>query len=951
MKRLPLRLVTWNVNGLRAFIARKRREHGWRREQLSDDQVLFECFVRELRLAPSGAPPDVICLQELKTRSEDFPDHLARLEHPSYPFWFEGYFSFCASKTQGKTVGYAGVAVYVRCSGRASQFDGCTWEVWRAEEGLTGELPARCLEWPSAPPCARELLERLRSGQISTMRREQQLPTWRALPELHVGDYPEEWSSSGEALGTAEREEHRQLDEEGRALVLDVCGLILVHVYVPNAANEERLFYKQRFLTCLEDRCLHLVRTQNRIVVILGDLNTAHERIDHCNPQEAEREAAKLYPKLLESPSLRKAAAGILTGHPAHAPRFTDGAESEQQSALLGTLLPGSASHTAGVTSRDASAVSTEKVSAPNDRIVFETHPSRVWLHRMLSDDLFRDLFREKWPNRRDAYSCWNTQTQARLTNYGTRIDYILLSCNAGPYLRCTACDLLPNVMGSDHCPCVAELAPVIDTEKWPWTVSNPCVPLRYSYHFHEKQTSLRHIWQNSIRSATGSGKRQRHGLVNRMQQGHLRNEESESVCNVAEESSTQSTEAQLRNETQEALCSVADSDNSLSDHGTKPHRTSVSLVQAIERQVSQKAIQGLAANSPQSIITDAHTAAAAAAASQDAQPQISSDIYSFWKQHQKPELSASEAMDSRLSTRTTRAIIAELLTTGQGQESSEQGQLDGSMRSPHLKRSTNALAACKELPVSVPHHMDRLHLEREGRRACSPPVQAAWSAAAHGLPCGSKPCEAPHASEFAAAAAAAAAIGTPTDTASLPTIGSARTKNATLSKLHEASAGSKEAADPAPASAQQLTLERYIRRTQPQATTTRETPLVVSAQRKLSDPLQADEMSSRPSVRKTDTKAWRALLAVPSADSPRRGTPRCHGHQEPAVLRTVKQGPHRGRQFYVCRRPAGPIERGGRCNFFQWKTALQRESVTATASNSDALVQWDTLPTEPETP
>ncbi|KAF6000721.1 DNA-(apurinic or apyrimidinic site) lyase 2 [Cyanidiococcus yangmingshanensis] len=134
--------------------------------------------------------------------------------------------------------------------------------------------------------------------------------------------------------------------------------------------------------------------------------------------------------------------------------------------------------------------------AAVRKRITFEEHPSRGWLHRMLGDDLFRDLFREHWPDRRDAYSCWNTQTQARMTNYGTRIDYILMSRNADTYLQSSACDLLPKVMGSDHCPCMVELVPLVDTEHWPWHCSRPCVPLRYRYRFREKQTSLRRLWQ-----------------------------------------------------------------------------------------------------------------------------------------------------------------------------------------------------------------------------------------------------------------------------------------------------------------------------------------------------------------------------------------------------------------------------------------------------------------------
>ncbi|VDM01726.1 unnamed protein product [Schistocephalus solidus] len=66
-------------------------------------------------------------------------------------------------------------------------------------------------------------------------------------------------------------------------------------------------------------------------------------------------------------------------------------------------------------------------------------------------------------PNRQNAFSCWNTRTGARQTNYGTRIDYIL--CDTGLARRfppserfSSVCDLLVDVPGSDHCPVWARL-------------------------------------------------------------------------------------------------------------------------------------------------------------------------------------------------------------------------------------------------------------------------------------------------------------------------------------------------------------------------------------------------------------------------------------------------------------------------------------------------------------
>ncbi|KAI8825397.1 Endonuclease/exonuclease/phosphatase [Chytriomyces cf. hyalinus JEL632] len=80
---------------------------------------------------------------------------------------------------------------------------------------------------------------------------------------------------------------------------------------------------------------------------------------------------------------------------------------------------------------------------------------SRKWLHSVLdaddSDPLLVDLFRHFWPDRTGAFTCWNTLIDARRANFGTRIDYILVSPALLPWFA--SCDILPDVLGSDHCP------------------------------------------------------------------------------------------------------------------------------------------------------------------------------------------------------------------------------------------------------------------------------------------------------------------------------------------------------------------------------------------------------------------------------------------------------------------------------------------------------------------
>lgn len=69
----------------------------------------------------------------------------------------------------------------------------------------------------------------------------------------------------------------------------------------------------------------------------------------------------------------------------------------------------------------------------------------------------FLDSFRTLYPERRDAYSWWSYRTRARERNVGWRIDYFVLSENLRPRLK--NAEILADVMGSDHCPVLLELA------------------------------------------------------------------------------------------------------------------------------------------------------------------------------------------------------------------------------------------------------------------------------------------------------------------------------------------------------------------------------------------------------------------------------------------------------------------------------------------------------------
>ncbi|EDO46129.1 predicted protein [Nematostella vectensis] len=103
----------------------------------------------------------------------------------------------------------------------------------------------------------------------------------------------------------------------------------------------------------------------------------------------------------------------------------------------------------------------------------FSSFPGRAWLDELLVSlplpdnscdsswkcvsGLLIDSFRYFHPLQREAYTNWSTSTGARQTNYGTRIDYILVD---PPLLQqeFVDCVIRPEVEGSDHCPVVCTL-------------------------------------------------------------------------------------------------------------------------------------------------------------------------------------------------------------------------------------------------------------------------------------------------------------------------------------------------------------------------------------------------------------------------------------------------------------------------------------------------------------
>ena len=253
------------------------------------------------------------------------------------PHSFDSFFSFPVRKS-----GYSGTAIYTRRN---------VVVPLKAEEGLTGLIQ------PKSPLTIEEKISRRYPPQLDHIEEEDQI----------------DW---------------KDLDGEGRAVVVDLGLFVLINTYCPNdgTGTEERERFKMEYHRLLEARVNGLIN-EGKQVMVVGDLNACAAIEDHCEGQlMVERGQA-------------------------------EGLEGEEG---------------------------------------FWGKEYRRWIRDWLVKDdanggSMVDIVRKFWPGRKGMYTCWNTKISARETNYGTRIDFILITAGLVPWIK--AADIQPQLKGSDHCP------------------------------------------------------------------------------------------------------------------------------------------------------------------------------------------------------------------------------------------------------------------------------------------------------------------------------------------------------------------------------------------------------------------------------------------------------------------------------------------------------------------
>jgi len=233
----PIRIVTFNVNGLKAVLHRLYGASGTISKFLED----------------VGSNADIVCLQETKLRRSELTAATHQLASA------DGWDCFFSCSTSSR--GYSGTATFCRTDKTLP---------FAAELGFSGLLnndDTFAATSPAPDPA-------INSNPS---------PPSTSTPFSSTSSLPR--TCHQELLRDFSIEELRNLDTEGRVIITDHGVFILFNIYAPAVTKEDpdqaklRLSFKIRFYTALQRRWEALLAA-GRAVIVVGDLNIAPEPID-----------------------------------------------------------------------------------------------------------------------------------------------------------------------------------------------------------------------------------------------------------------------------------------------------------------------------------------------------------------------------------------------------------------------------------------------------------------------------------------------------------------------------------------------------------------------------------------------------------------------------------------------------------------------------------------------
>jgi exonuclease III len=347
------------------------------------------------------------------------------------------------------------------------------------------------------------------------------------------------------------------IDAEGRIIAADLGFCVVINAYFPCAASGSRVAYKSAFHDAISGLCARFVRA-GREVILMGDVNASHGLLDHsapdqwvkmvCGPSSAGH--ATILQRAASAPAFAAVASGAtkhtVAGSAASAwsAHASSAAITPQDSLLVATgsspsrqvgSAPLHTSSSAPLASRSLAsgllpaseaAVPIIRLSASAKR-QFCGGMFRRWLTDLVGADgdadalsrhshsgetapMMVDSFRRFFPTLRGAFSCWSEMTSARKTNYGTRIDYVLVTKRLAAS-RLVHAQVLQGVFGSDHCPVTAvlslsaaELHGPAGSDRAAYSDPDACDPMRWP-QFAAKQKRISSFFSASFPSSSSA--------------------------------------------------------------------------------------------------------------------------------------------------------------------------------------------------------------------------------------------------------------------------------------------------------------------------------------------------------------------------------------------------------------------------------------------------------------
>lgn len=192
--------------------------------------------------------------------------------------------------------------------------------------------------------------------------------SFRDLPaEEQIGGYPTVEQAQAAPDASELSGDFSVLDSEGRCMILEFPGFVLIGVYNPATRDDARNAFRIGFLNLLDLRVRNLAGIGKR-VVLAGDLNIVKEELDMANAEVDLRKRGTSIEEYFSMPPRR----------------------------MLNQLLE-------------------------NGKVRGVPDESR-------NQPVLYDICRSFHPHRKGMFTCWETKVQARPGNYGSRIDYILCS-------------------------------------------------------------------------------------------------------------------------------------------------------------------------------------------------------------------------------------------------------------------------------------------------------------------------------------------------------------------------------------------------------------------------------------------------------------------------------------------------------------------------------------------